>query len=83
MNIGNYLSNSPLGTGTILIDNQGQQYEKIQVTRGAEIAQTDLYPEAMREGAIFFERLKGDRSLKKLILNVNGETLEILLDVSN
>lgn len=70
-----------LGPGNIIIDNKGQQYENIKVPRGAEISQTDLYPQAMREGAVFFERLSdGSRSLKKLVLYVNGEKIEFLLN---
>jgi len=69
-----------LGSGTILIDNNGMQYENIKISRSAGIAQTDLYPQSMREGAVFFERLKEGASPKKLVLNVNGKRFEFTLD---
>ncbi len=69
-----------IGPGTVVIDNMGQQYENIKVARSAEISQTNLSANAMREGAIFFERLKDGRTLKKLILNINNEKIEFMVD---
>lgn len=68
-----------IGPGTVVIDNIGQQYENIKVARSAEISQANLSSQAMREGAIFFERLKDGRTLKKLILNINNEKIEFML----
>lgn len=72
-----------LGPGNIIIDDKGQQYESIKVPRSAELVQTDIYPLAMREGGVYFEKL-GDNSrrLQRLVLYVNGEKLEFLLNVS-
>ena len=78
-NIGNDEKPFKLGPGTIVIDDMGQQYENIKVARSAEIAQTNLYAQSMREGAVFFERLKEGRNLKKLVLNINGEKIEFIL----
>ncbi len=69
-----------LGSDTIILDNLGQQYENIDVKRSAEISQTDLAPQAMREGAIFFERLKDGRKPKNLTLNINNEQIDFILD---
>lgn len=69
-----------IGSGTVVMDNMGQQYENIKVARSAEISQTNLSSGAMREGAIFFERIKEGRTLKKLILNINNEKIEVTLD---
>jgi len=69
-----------LGPGTVMIDNIGQQYENVGVARSAEIAQTNLSSQAMREGAIFFDALKEGRSAKKLTLNINNEKVEFVLD---
>lgn len=71
-----------IGPGTIMIDNMGQQYENIKVARSAEIAQTNLSAQAMREGAIFFERLKDGRTPKKIILHINNDKIEFALDSS-
>lgn len=68
-----------IGSGTIVIDSKEQQYESIKVARSGEISQTNLYAKAMREGAIFFERLKEGRTLKKLVLEINGEKTEFIL----
>lgn len=69
-----------IGPSTVVIDNIGLQYEKVQIKRSAEIVQTNLAAKAMREGAIFFEPLKEGRSPKKLILNINGQKAEIKLE---
>lgn len=69
-----------IGTGTVLIDNIGEQYENINVKRSAEIAQTNLAAKAIKVGAIFFEALKEKRKAKKLILNINEQQAEILLE---
>lgn len=76
----NYEKPFKLGSGTTILDNIGQQYENIKVARSAEIAQTNLSAQAMREGAIFFERLKDGRSPKKLTLNINNDKIEFVLD---
>ncbi len=69
-----------LGPGNIIIDDMGQQYESVKVPKSAEIAQTDLYPQAMREGGVYFDKLKdGSRNLKKLVLYVDGEKIEFAL----
>ena len=72
-----------IGPGTVVTDNMGQQYENIKVPRSHEITQTNLSANAMKEGAVFFERLKEGRILKKLILNVNNEKIEFILNSSN
>jgi hypothetical protein len=72
-----------IGTGTVIIDNMNKQYENIKVPRSAEIAQTNLYPQAIRDGAIFFERLKEGTIPSKLILYVNGDKLEFMLGPNN
>lgn len=69
-----------LGVGSFILDDNGQQYEFIKVPRTAEIAQTNLYPEAMREGAVYFEKVKEGRSVKKIVLNINGEAFEFIMD---
>jgi hypothetical protein len=69
-----------IGPSTVVIDNIGLQYERVQVTRSAEIVQTNLAARAMREGSIFFEPLKEGRSPKKLILEINGKKAEIMLE---
>lgn len=68
-----------LGSGTVIIDNMGEQYENIKVARSAEITQTNLSAQAMREGAVFFDRFKEGRNPKRLILNVNKEKIEFML----
>jgi hypothetical protein len=68
-----------IGSGTVVIDNMGQQYEAIKIARSSEISQANLSAYAMREGAIFFERLIDGRTLKKLILNANNEKIEFTL----
>jgi len=69
-----------IGPSTVVIDNIGLQYERVQVKRSAEIVQTNLAAKAMREGAIFFEPLREDRSPKKLMLNLNGQKAEVNLE---
>ncbi len=71
------------GPGTILLDDMNQQYENVKIPRSSEIAQTNLYPLAMREGSIFFEPLKEGRTPKKLVLNVSGEIFQFMLNSSN
>jgi hypothetical protein len=71
-----------LGSGTVIIDNMGQQYEKIKVARSSEIAQTNLYPGAMREGSVFFERLKEGAKPEKLVLKVNGDIFEFRVNAT-
>jgi hypothetical protein len=68
-----------IGPSTVVIDNIGQQYEKLQVER-AGISQTNLAAKAMRDGAIFFDPLKEGRSPKKLILEINGKKAEVMLE---
>lgn len=68
-----------IGPSTVVIDNIGQQYERVQVQK-AGIVQTNLAGKAMREGAIFFDPPKEGRSLKKLILEINGKKAEITLE---
>ena len=82
-NIDNKEKPFKIGLGTSLIDNMNQQYENIKVPRSAEIAQTNLYPMAIRDGAIYFERLKEGASPSKLILNVNGDKLEFGISPNN
>ena len=72
-----------ISSGTVIIDNMGQQYENIRVAKSAEISQTNLSSQAMREGAIFFERLKEGRTLKKLILSINNNKIEFMLETSD
>ncbi len=69
-----------IGPSTVVLDNNGLQYEKVQVKRSAEIVQANLAPGAMRDGAIFFEPLREGRSPKKLILEINGQRAEIMLE---
>jgi hypothetical protein len=69
-----------IGPGTIMLDNIGQQYEKIRVTRSAEIVQTNLAAQALKEGAVFFERLKEGRKPKRLTLDINDEKVDFILD---
>lgn len=76
----NYEKPFKLGSGTIVLDNIGQQYENINVKRSAEISQTNLAAKAMREGAVFFENIKDGRSPKKLTLNINNQKVEFILD---
>ena len=79
-NIGDVEKPFTIGPSTVLIDNIGQQYEKVQVKRSAEIVQTNISAKAMREGAIFFEPLKEGRSPKKLILEINRKKAEVMLE---
>jgi hypothetical protein len=76
----NYEKPFKLGPGTIVLDNIGQQYESINVKRSAQISQTNLATNAMREGAVFFENLKDGRTPKKLTLNINNQKVEFILD---
>lgn len=69
-----------LGPSTVVLDNIGQQYENVHVERSAEIIQTNLAPEAMIEGAIFFEPLKEGRNAKKLILDLKVQKAEVMLE---
>lgn len=71
-----------LNPGPAILDNNGTQYESIKVSRSSEIAQTDLYPLANREGSIFFTKLKEGTSAKRLLLYVNGERFEFDLSIS-
>jgi hypothetical protein len=68
-----------LSPNPVMIDNQGNQVETIILERSG-ISQSNLYPKAMREGAIFFEPLKDGRSPKKLVLEMNGQKAEITLE---
>ncbi len=68
-----------IGPSSVIIDNIGLQYERVQVAR-AGISQTNLTAKAMRQGAIFFEPLREGRNPKKLILNINGQKAEIMLE---
>ncbi|MCX9011805.1 MAG: hypothetical protein OIN66_11865 [Candidatus Methanoperedens sp.] len=82
-NLGNEDKILKLGPGNIVIDSKGQQYESINIPKSKEITQTNLYPQAMVEGGIYFDKITdGSRSLKRLVLYVNGEKLEFALDVS-
>ena len=69
-----------LSPAPVILDNRGNQYENLKVARSAEITQTSLYPDATREGAIFFEKFKEGASPKKLFLYVNGDKFEFMLD---
>lgn len=71
-----------LNPNPVIIDDDGNQYEKIKVARSAEIAQSDLYPQAKREGAVFFERFKEGTKPKRLVLYVNGDRFEFMLDTN-
>ncbi len=68
-----------IGPSTVMIDNIGLQYERVQVKRSAEIVQTNISAGAMREGAIFFEPIREGRNPKKVLLNINGQKAEIML----
>ncbi|MDW7725600.1 MAG: hypothetical protein SCH70_00570 [Candidatus Methanoperedens sp.] len=68
-----------IGPSTVVMDNIGQQYERLKVER-AGISQTNLAARAMRDGAIFFDPLREGRSPKKLILEINGKKAEIMLE---
>ncbi len=69
-----------IGPSTVILDNIGFQYEKVQVKRSSEIVQKNLAAKALREGSIFFEPLKEGRSAKKLILDLKEEKAEIIID---
>lgn len=79
-NIDNKEKPFTIGPSTVILDNIGFQYEKVQVKRSSEIVQTNLAANALREGSIFFETLKEGRSAKKLILDLKGEKAEITLE---
>ena len=64
----------------VIMDSAGNQYENVKVARSAEITQTTLYPDATREGAVFFEKFKEGTRPKKLLLYVNGDKFEFALD---
>ncbi|MCZ7381201.1 MAG: hypothetical protein O8C64_06490 [Candidatus Methanoperedens sp.] len=81
-NLGNTENPFKLTPSPVIIDNTGNQYESIKVARSGEIAQTNLYSMAKREGAIFFERPKEGASMKKLVLYVNGDKFEYTLDAT-
>jgi hypothetical protein len=68
-----------IGPSTVVMDNMGQQYERVEVERAGMI-QTNLAAKAMRDGAIFFDPLREGRSPKKLILEINGKKAEIMLE---
>lgn len=70
-----------LGYGTVILDDNGQQYENIHPTRSSEISQANLSAKAIREGSVFFERFEDDRKANKLILNINEEKVEFKLDI--
>lgn len=72
-----------IGPGTVLIDNKNQQYENIKIPKFTEITQTNLYPQAIRDGAVYFEGLKEGAVTSKLILYVNGDKLEFRIDPNN
>lgn len=69
-----------IGPSTVLMDNIGLQYERVQVKRSREIIQTNLASRAIRDGVIFFEPLREGRSPKKLILEINGQKAEVTLE---
>lgn len=71
-----------LNPSPVIIDSDGNQYEKIKVARSAEIAQTDLYPQAKREGAVFFEKFREGAKPKRLVLYVNEDRFEFMLDAA-
>jgi hypothetical protein len=79
-NIDNKEKPFTIGPSTVILDNIGFQYEKVQVKRSSEIVQTNLEAKALREGSIFFETLKEGRTAKKLILDLKEEKAEILLE---
>ena len=78
-NIGDVEKPFKIGLSTVLIDNIGLQYERVQVKRSREIIQTNLASKAIRDGTIFFEPLREGRSPKKLILEINGQKAEVIL----
>lgn len=78
-NIGDVEKSFNFGPSTVVIDNIGQQYERLQVKR-AGISENNLAGKAMTDGAIFFDPLKEGRSPKKLILEINGKKAEIMLE---
>jgi hypothetical protein len=79
-NIDNSEKPFKIGPSTVILDNMGEQYENIHIQKSSELIQTNLAAKAMREGSIFFQPIKEDRSPKKLLLNINGQKAEIMLD---
>ncbi len=78
-NIGDVEKSFKIGPSTVVIDNIGQQYERVQVKR-AGISENNLAAKAITDGAIFFDPLREGRSPKKLILEINGQKAEIMLE---
>ncbi len=70
-----------LSPSPTIIDNNGTQYESVRVSRSSEIMQTDLYPYANREGAVFFMKLKEGTSAKRMVLYANGNRFEFDLNL--
>ncbi len=70
-----------LSPSPTIIDNNGTQYESVRVSRSSEIMQTDLYPYANREGAVFFMKLKEGTSAKRMVLYANGDRFEFDLNL--
>lgn len=63
----------------VIIDNYGNQYESM-IVPSAGIVQSNLYPKAKREGAVFFDRFKEGTKAQKLIFYVNGDQFEFTFD---
>lgn len=64
----------------VIFDNYSNQYENLIVAKAGIAQNTNLYPKAKREGAVFFDRIREGTKAQKLIFYVNGDKFEFKLD---
>lgn len=77
-NTGNKEKPFKLSPKPVIIDNYGNQYETKTVARSG-IVQSELFPNAKRDGAVFFDRIREGTKAQKLILYVNENKFEFKL----
>ncbi|MCX9084684.1 MAG: hypothetical protein OIN87_07815 [Candidatus Methanoperedens sp.] len=65
-----------------IIDDSGNQYENLIVERSG-LNQSNLYPKAKREGAVFFDRFKEGTKAETLILYINEARFDFALNDKN
>ncbi len=64
----------------VLVDDQGNQYDRVKVPRAPEIEQTTIYPGVIRNGNIYFSEIKPGAKYLKLMLYLNGEKYPLIFD---
>lgn len=60
----------------LLIDDLGNQYERIKIERSNQIKETIIYPGTVRRGSIYFEPINPDAKYLRLIIYLNKKMYE-------